>query len=134
MDVVITEWSLDSYLDLKHAQAFSDAEYRTVLRPDAELLKEGWPPTHPKFTYAKFWSPANDFSGRSIKYGFKMKWHNIGNGKNQLRLAVVIWEGKAFLCQGYLKTDEKVDRRQMALLKNRINNIADGTYHYRGLL
>ena len=36
MDVVITEWSLNSYLDLKHAQVFSDQEYHSVLRPDAD--------------------------------------------------------------------------------------------------
>ena len=42
MDVIITEWSLNSYLALKHAQVFSNQEYRAILRPDAELLKKEW--------------------------------------------------------------------------------------------
>lgn len=134
MDVVITEWSLNSYLDLKHARIFSDQEYHSILRPDAELLKLGWPPIDPKFSNSKFWGPATGLGGKNIQHGFKMKWHNIGSGKVQLRLAVIIWLGKAFLCQGYVKSDEKVDKRQMALLKNRINDIANGTYCYRGLL
>lgn len=80
------------------------------------------------------WMSATDRTGLTIQHGFKMKWHNIGNGKVQLRLAVVIWRGKAFLCQGYIKTNDSVDKRQMAILKNRINDIANGTYNYRGLL
>jgi len=52
----------------------------------------------------------------------------------QLRLAIVILNDKAYLCQGYVKTDDNVDKRQMAILKNRINDIANGTYTYRGLL
>lgn len=134
MDVVITEWSLNSYLDLKHAQVFSDLEYQKVLRPDAELLKLGWPSTHAKFSNSRFWGPATGLSGKTIQHGFKMKWHNIGNGKVQLRLAVVILNEKAFLCQGYVKASPQVDKREMAKLKNRINDIANGTYIYRGLL
>lgn len=134
MDVVITEWSLNSYLELKHTQVFSDEEYNTVLRPDAELLKEGWPPKDAKFSNPKFWGPATGLGGKTIQHGFKMKWHNIGNGKVQLRLAVVFWEGKVFLCQGYVKANENVDKREMAKLKNRINDIANGNYSYRGSL
>jgi hypothetical protein len=134
MEVVITDWSLSSYLDLKHARIFSEQEYHLILRPDAELLKQGWPPLDPKLSSSKFWSPATALDGRTIKHGFKMKWHNIGNGKVQLRLAVVMLNGKFYLCQGYVKVDSKVDRRQMAILKNRINDIASGTYFYRGLL
>lgn len=39
MDIVITEWALDSYLNLKHANTFTDAEYKNTIRPDVELLK-----------------------------------------------------------------------------------------------
>jgi hypothetical protein len=39
VDVIITEWALDSYLKLKHRGAFTPQEYRTGLRPDVELLK-----------------------------------------------------------------------------------------------
>lgn len=134
MDVVITEWSLNSYLDLKHAQVFTDQEYHSVLRPDAELLKQGWPPSDSKFSNSKFWGPATGLGGKNIQHGFKMKWHNIGNGKVQLRMAVVIYKSKAFLCQGYVKTNDATDKREMAKLKNRINDIASGTYKYRGLL
>lgn len=134
MDVVITEWALNSYLDLKHNQVFSDFEYQKTLRPDAEILKEGWPSSNPKFSNFKFWGPATGLGGKTIQHGFKMKWHNIGSGKVQLRLAVVILDRRAFLCQGYVKSNDSVDKRQMALLKNRINDIANGTYNYRGLL
>lgn len=134
MNVVITEWSLDSYLDLKHSQVFTDQEYKSTIRPDAELLKQGWPPTNPKFSNNKFWGPATGKGGTVIQYGFKMKWHNIGNGKVQLRLATVIYSGSAYLCQGYVKENEMKDKREMAKLKNRINDIANGTYKYRGLL
>jgi hypothetical protein len=88
VDVIITEWSLDSYLNLKHANVFSDEEYHKILRPDAELLKSGWPNSHPKFSNPKFWGPATALGGMVVQYGFKMKWHNIGNGKVQLRLIV----------------------------------------------
>lgn len=50
MKVVITEWALNSYLDLKHSQVFTEHEYRNILRPDAELLKKGWPSKNPKFS------------------------------------------------------------------------------------
>jgi hypothetical protein len=32
-EVVITEWALDSYLRLKHAQVFTDQEYWGTLDP-----------------------------------------------------------------------------------------------------
>lgn len=134
MDVVITEWSLNSYLLLKHAKTFSENEYDTILRPDAELLKLGWPSKEPKFSNSKFWGAATGLGGISIQHGYKMKWHNIGNGKVQLRLAVVLFHGKAFLCQAYVKANDSVDKRQMAILKNRINDISNGTYSFRGLL
>jgi hypothetical protein len=134
MDVVITEWALNSYLELKHENAFTDHEYKTQLRPDAELLKQGWPPKDPKFSNQKFWGPATGLGGITIQHGFKMKWHNIGNGKIQLRLAIVILNGGAYLCQGYVKTNDQKDKREMARLKNRINDIANGTFSFRGVL
>lgn len=134
MDVVITEWSLNSYLDLKHKNVFTDKEYKKILRPDAELLKEHWPPVNPKFSSSKFWGPATGLSGNIVQHGYKMKWHNIGNGKVQLRLAIVVYDSKIFLCQGYVKNNEATDKREMAKLKNRINDIANKTYIYRGLL
>ena len=58
MEIIITEWALDSYLDLKGKQAFSDVEYRKSMRPDVLLLKNY--PADPKFGQNKFWSEAQD--------------------------------------------------------------------------
>lgn len=138
MDVIITGWALDSYISLKASASFTDHEYRSTLRPDAELLK-GYPKVS-KFTVSKFWGPAT-FKGFAIPYGHKMKWHNFGNGNLQLRLCVVIISSelndevkeRAFLCTGYVK-DDKSDKREMARLKIKIAKILDGTYEYRGEL
>ena len=134
MDIVITEWALDSYLNLKHANTFTDAEYKNTIRPDVELLKEGIPSPHAQFQNPKFWGPATDMSGKTIQHGHKMKWHNIGSGRVQLRLAVVILGGKSFLCQGYVKSSDFVDKKEMAKLKNRIRDISTSHYTYRGSL
>lgn len=56
--VVITEWALDSYLNLKHGNVFTTQDYRTTIRPDVELLKLGLPSPDPKFNNPKFWGPA----------------------------------------------------------------------------
>jgi len=58
--VIITEWALDSYLTLKHAQTFTDQEYWTVIRPDVERLHDGIPSNDPKFASSHFWGPAKD--------------------------------------------------------------------------
>lgn len=60
MEVIITEWGLQSYIDLKSMGIFTDQDYKTHLRPDAELLKTDDPfdPNHPKFGNSKFWGPA----------------------------------------------------------------------------
>ena len=134
MEVVITEWALDSYLELKHLGAFSMAEYRDVIRPDVELLKQGLPLRHAKFRNKHFWGPAQDVNGVEIPCGFKMKWHNIGNGKNQIRLTVAIVDGKAYLCHAYLKTSDSQDKRYSARLKNRIADIRHGHFVTRGKL
>lgn len=138
MEVIITEWGLQSYIKLKAKAVFSDVEYRTILRPDAELLKVY--PNDPKFSNSKFWGPAKS-KGNVIKYGHKMKWHNFGNGNVQLRLCVVIVETeleevkaeRAFLCTSYVK-DNHSEKREMAKLKTKIRKILDGTYVYRGAL
>jgi hypothetical protein len=142
MEVVITEWALQSYIDLKAEGIFTDVDYTNVLRPDAELLKTDDPfdMNHPKFGNGKFWGPATQ-NGLVIKFGHKMKWHNLGPGKVQLRLCVVIVETdladkraqRAFLCSSYVK-DDKTDKREMAKIKMKIQKIIDGTYVYRGNL
>jgi hypothetical protein len=51
MEVIITEWALQSYLDLKAKGIFTEQDYREILRPDAELLKTNAPfdSNHPRF-------------------------------------------------------------------------------------
>jgi hypothetical protein len=56
MDIIITQWALDSYLDLMHSGAFSATDYRATIRPNVLLLKVY--PNHPKFSNGKFWSIA----------------------------------------------------------------------------
>ncbi len=142
MEVIITEWGLQSYIYLKSMGIFTDQDYRIQLRPNAELLKTDDPfdPNHPKFSNAKFWGPATSL-GKIVKYGYKMKWHNFGPGNVQLRLCVVILESviekvklkRAFICNSYVK-DDKTDAREMARIKIKIQKIEDGTFVYRGKL
>ncbi len=132
VDIIITEWALDSYLELVHAKTFSKEEYKETIRPDVERLKVY--PNDLKFQVSTFWGRATDLRGQTIQDGYKMKWRQIGNGKVQLRLAIAILGEESFLCRGYVKSDEKVDRREMAKFKNHIRDIHVGNYEYRGLL
>lgn len=134
MDVLITEWGLQSYLDLKHSRVFTVQEYRTVIRPDVELLKGGFSPPAPKLTNGQFWGPATDKTGVPIQHGFKMKWRNVGSGLVQLRLCVAVVRDEALLCHAYVKDSVATDKRQMALFKQRINQIARGQHTVRGKL
>lgn len=36
VDLVITEWALDAYLEHKHRNVFTTDEYRQTIRPDVE--------------------------------------------------------------------------------------------------
>jgi hypothetical protein len=134
-EVVITEWALDAYLNLKHSQVFSDQEYWQVLRPDVELLRDGLPSPHAKFAGHKFWGPAT-FANNILPAGHKMKWHQIGPGAVQLRLPVNPGPGpggpSAFLCKAYVKTSVASEQREMARFKTHMNLIVRGRYVYRG--
>ena len=132
MEIVITEWALDAYLDLLHAGVFSRNEYWAELRPGVELLAR-WP-NHPKFTNPKFWSVATDKAGQIISHAWKMKWHNLGPGKVQLRLGVVIHDPRAFLCRAWVKDSDATDKRELAKLKTHVNRIQLGQYISRGTL
>jgi hypothetical protein len=142
MEVIITEWGLQSYIDAKARGVFSVTDYRTILKPDVLLLKTEDPfaTSYSRFCNGKFWGPAK-FNGVSIKFGHKMKWHNFGIAKVQFRLCVVIvetnlnnnFEQRAFLCNAYIK-DDKTDKSEMARLKIKIQKIIDGTFIYRGNL
>ena len=132
-EVVITEWALDSYLNLKSGQVFTDQDYWTTLRPDVELLKTGVPSTDPKFQNAAFWGPAKQ-GNVVLAGGYKMKWRNLGAGKVQLRLPVMAGQRKTFLCEAYVKASAAVDQRKMARFKTHMNLISQGRYTYRGTL
>jgi hypothetical protein len=60
MEVIITEWGLQSYIDLLRSSVFTDIDYKTILRPDVVLLKTNDPfdKTNPIFANDKFWGPA----------------------------------------------------------------------------
>lgn len=138
MNIIITDWALNSYLELL-GEHFTRDDYLNILRPDAELLREYRGPHHPltprKFGNPKFWGPCKDSKG-IISGGYKMKWHNMGPGRIQLRLLVAITSDfdSAYLCQAYVKTGDARDRREMAKMKSRILRITDGEYTYRGEL
>lgn len=136
MEIIITQWALDSYLDLKHDGAFSAGDYRETIRPDVMLLKTY--PSHPKFSNGKFWSVAT-LDKNPIPEGFKMKWHNLGERCVQLRLSVGLGfgdelSGSAFLAHAYVKTDPKAERRELLKLKTRLELIKKGRYIERGRL
>ena len=88
MEIVISEWALNSYLDLKHERAFMPNEYQQTLRPDVLRLKNY--PHDTKFDLQQFWSIAECPPGQKIPDGFKMKWDSLGNGRVELRLPVAI--------------------------------------------
>lgn len=132
IEIIITQWALDSYLELKSSNAFTDEEYKKVIRPDVLRLQKY--PNDTKFKQSKFWSPANDRSGLIIPDGFKMKWHQIGNGRVQLRLTVGILGGEYFLCEAYVKKDDKLDKRKLSKFKVYLDLIRQGRYIIRGKL
>jgi hypothetical protein len=129
--LIITEWALQSYLHMSHGQVFTPAEYWGILRPDVERLKAGYPSQDPKFGLPKFWGPAKSPSGQ-IPNGFKMKWHNLGPGRVNLRLMVGLVGGDAYLCQAFVKKSSAQDLREGANLKRYMNLIAQGMYQHRG--
>lgn len=136
VSIVLTQWALDSYLDLKHAKAFSASDYKETLRPDAKLLESF--PTNEKFSNSKFWSPAT-VDNNPLPNGYKMKWHNLGENRVQLRLTVGLGFDKellntAFLCDAYVKTDPKFEHRQLLKFKTRLELIRKRKYIERGRL
>lgn len=131
MEIIITGWAFDAYLDLKHRQVFTRDEYKNTLRPDTLLLKNY--PNESKFQNSKFWSQATDKAKNRIPDGFKMKWHQIGNGRVQLRLPVGIFSD-AYLCEAYVKSSDAVDKRKMARLKTHLELIRRGQFSEHGRL
>lgn len=132
MDIVITQWALDSYLELRHSNTITAPDYKTTLRPDVLLLKTY--PADPKFQNGKFWSIAT-FAGHPIQNGYKMKWHNLGNGKIQLRLPVAMSiTPEAVLCEAYVKGNAKAEQRKLARFKTHLQLIRNGQFTECGRL
>jgi len=126
MEIINTEWGLNSYLELKSKRVFTDSEFRQVLKPDVMLLQNF--PHHEKFNQNRFWSPAEDRNGKIIPDCYKMKWHQIGNGRVQLRLTVMITNYVCYLCEAYVKDNEKTEKRMLAKLKVYAELIRRGQY------
>lgn len=129
MNIIITQWALDSYLELKIANVFSSNEYGKIIRPDVLSLRDY--PDHIRFSNGKFWSPASEPGYGVISDGYKMKWHNIGNGKVQLRLPVGILN-RAYLCAAYIKRNDKYEKRQLAKFKTYLQLIRRNQHIERG--
>ncbi|QDG51769.1 hypothetical protein FIV42_13730 [Persicimonas caeni] len=131
MEIIITQWALDSYLNLRHTNVFDGNEYWIKLRPDVMRLQHY--PNDPKFQNGKFWSIASGRRG-PVTDGFKMKWHNVGNGNVQLRLTVGLLQDDAYLCEAYVKDSPQIDRRMIARFSVHLTNIRRGRYVERGRL
>ena len=132
MDVIITEWGLQAYLNLVGGGIITQYDYWDILRPDVEKLKQF--PQLQNFTDSRFWGSATDLGGNKIQDGYKMKWHNIGSGRVQLRLSVAILSNNAFLCRAYVKSSDSKDKREAAKLKDHIQDIHFGRHQVRGVL
>ncbi len=129
MEIVITQWALDSYLDLKHAGSFTKAEYKKTIRPDVLLMKNF--PQDPKFKVNSFWGPAIGVS--PIPSGYKFKWHNMGNGQNQIRSPVGVFS-EAMLCEAYVKKNAKQEKRKLEVFRTHLQMIQNGQFTECGRL
>lgn len=123
LEIIITQWALDSYLELKHDNTFTNSEYKNQIRPDVLLLQNF--PKDPKFSISKFWSIAESTS--RIPDGYKMKWHQVGNGKVQLRLPVGIMN-QAYLCEAYVKADPKKEKRRLEKFRTHLELIRQNRF------
>lgn len=69
MEIIITEWALNSYIELKSENVFTDQEYWELIRPDVLRLENY--PNDIKFNNQKFWSIALDRNHEKIPLGYK---------------------------------------------------------------
>lgn len=97
-----------------------------------ELLKVF--PHDRRFKQSTFWGPATDKAGNVITDGYKMKWHNLGPGRVQLRVSAAVLGGRAYLCRGWVKDSTATDKIEAATLKRHMNIIAAGKHTERGLI
>ncbi|MEY3214360.1 MAG: hypothetical protein RIT28_4841 [Pseudomonadota bacterium] len=130
--IFITSWALDSYLELVPCEVSAE-EYWSTLRPD--ILRLTNRTTDPKFNNSLFWGPAQSGQHKDVPCAFKMKWHNMGHSKIQLRLGIIEHKGDYYLCHAWSKTSSHMDYRNGAQLAERrrliIKNPCD---HIKGAL
>jgi hypothetical protein len=131
MEIILTAWALDSYLELKHKNVFTVREYKATIRPDVLLLKNY--PSDPKFQISKFFSFATDGMKNRLADGYKMKWHQVGPGNVQLRAPIGIFSD-AYLCEAYVKSDPKKEKRMMAKFKTHLQLIRQNQFTECGRL
>lgn len=91
-------------------------------------------PDDPTFGQGKFWSAAQGTGPQNMGHAYKMKWHQIGNGKVQLRLTVAIFDRQCFLCEAYVKKNEKQDIRQLKRFRVHLQLIREDSYNICGVL
>ena len=132
MRIVITGWALDSYTALRRAGVIDRTTYWKVLRPDILRLRQR--AEDPRFRDSHFWGPAIGRDGVDVPDGYKMKWHNVGNGNVQLRLCVAVLDGDAFLFHGYIKNSPAQDRLEAEKIKMRIQLLREGAVELMGEL
>jgi hypothetical protein len=119
--IIITEWALRSYGELRDQGHFTPQEYKQTLRPDVLSLPNLH--TDPKFQASNFWGPAQLGGGVNVTHGYKMKWHNMGHGHVQLRLCIALLGSDAYLCHTYVKGSPALDLSNGAKLESRIKII-----------
>ena len=121
--IIITSWALDSYRELvpRHVNV---EEYWSTLRPDIVRLRHRT--TDARFNNPSFWGPAQSGPNKVISQAFKMKWHNIGPGRIQLRLGVVECEGDYYLCHAWSKTSQNQDFQSAMALRDFVRKIRSG--------
>ncbi len=127
MRILLTEWALSSYTEL-FGTAFTWEEYRDRIRPDILVLRDS---ADTRLRDSRFWSLAESGENSPVPDGFKMKWHNLGPGRVQLRLAVARIGNDNWLCHAYNKTSAPLDYRMGALLRNRIRLIRERKVRFK---
>lgn len=133
MEIIITQWALNAYLNLVlHQQLITKNEFSSEIKPDVLMLKRF--PNEPRFSSGLFWSIARVTKGSPpIPNGYKMKWHQIGAGRVQLRLPIGILED-AYLCSAYIKQNKKQEQRELAKFKTYLQLIRQNKYNECGKL
>src|SRR5574337_479790 len=130
MGVVITQWALDSFLNIQLSQPMQGIDCWAFIMPDVLLLKHY--PSNPKFDDQQFWSNAT-YNREHIMDGHEMKWTQIHNHDIQLKLLVVIFDG-VYIDSASVGHDQKFEKRRLAVFKTHVQLIRQGRYIECGVL